>query len=440
VDSIHIGFLRVTPFREIRIRWWIFGFIFAFAMLSFIQRTSIAVAGDSIIAALPITQIQIGLLNAAFLTTYTLMQIPAGALGERFGARLTFAVVGVLGFLATLAVPLVPIAFSGSGVFVALLITQCVLGISQAPVFPMGAALIEAWFPVNRWAIANGFQTSGMLLGGAVTPVLIVGLTQAVGWRAALLSIAGPVLLVFAVWSWYGRNQPEDHPSVTRQELDELPARPRGAAPVGSRRLTAILLDRDVLLLSLSYLCMNYTFYLLTFWSFLYLVQVRHFSGITSGIAGMLPWIGGALGAAVGGVLSDRAVERLGPRWGYRLVPMIALPIAGVLLLVTISVSTPWAAVIALGATFAAVEVNEGAYWAATMRIARTDTGAAAGVLNTGGNAGGILCQPVVAWLSASGGWEAAFATGAVLAFISALLWIFVNTDPVADSILIPGT
>ena len=407
-------------------------------MLSFIQRTSIAVAGESIIAALPITQMQIGLLNAAFLTTYTLMQIPAGALGERFGARVTFMVVGVLGFLATVAVPLVPTAFSGSGVFVALFVTQCVLGISQAPVFPIGASVIEAWFPANRWAIANGLQTSGMLLGGAVTPPLIVGITQALGWRVALLSIAPPILLVYAAWSWYGRDRPQEHRSVSQTELDELPQQTLSAMTVGGRRLRSILLDRDVLLLSVSYLCMNYTFYLLSFWSFLYLVQVRHFTGISSGVAGMMPWLGAAMGAALGGVSSDRAVERWGPRWGYRLVPLIALPSAALLLMVTISVTTPWGAVIALGATFAAVEVNEGAYWAATMRIARADTGTAAGLLNTGGNAGGILCQPVVAFLSASGAWEVAFATGAILAVVSATIWLFIDADPIAERIMLP--
>jgi ACS family glucarate transporter-like MFS transporter len=409
-------------------------------MLSFIQRTSIAVAGESIIAALHITQMQIGLLNAAFLTTYTLMQIPAGALGERVGARRTYIAVGMVGLCATLATPLLPIVFNGTAIFVALLITQGVLGVSQAPVFPMSAAIIEAWFPVNRWAIANGFQTSGMLLGGAVTPPLIVGLTEWVGWRGALLSIALPVLLTFAAWAWYGRNSPEEHPSVSREELDELPRRTLAVSPITVRRLAAILTDRNVLLLSVSYLCMNYTFYLLTFWSFLYLVQVRHFSGISSGIAGMVPWVGAALGAAAGGILSDRAVERFGSRWGYQLVPLISLPIVAVLLLVTISVATPWSAVLALAGAFAGVELNEGAYWAATMRVARADTGAAAGVLNTGGNAGGVLCQPVVALLSSAGCWGAAFATGAVLAVIAAVLWLLVDTDRVPETVMVSGS
>jgi MFS transporter, ACS family, glucarate transporter len=428
----------VNFLRQIRVRWWIFAFTFAFAMLSFIQRTSIAVAGESIIAAVHITQMQIGLLNAAFLTTYTLMQIPAGALGERLGARRTFMAVGILGLCATLATPLWPVVFNGTAIFVALLITQGVLGVSQAPVFPMSAAVIEAWFPVNRWAIANGYQTSGMLLGGAVTPPLIVVLTQCVGWRGALLSIALPVLLIFAAWGWYGRDRPEEHPLVTKEELDELPRRTVPTSPLTARRLGAILMDRNVLLLSLSYLCVEYTFYFLTFWSFLYLVQVRHFSGISSGIAGMVPWIGAAIGAAAGGILSDRAVERFGCRWGYRIVPLISLPFVAALLIVTISVTTPWSAVLALTAAFAGVEVNEGAYWAATMRVARADTGAAAGVLNTGGNAGGILCQPVVALLTSAGGWGAAFATGSVLAIIAGVLWLLIDTDPVPEGVMLP--
>ena len=57
----------------------------------------------------------------------------------------------------------------------------------------------------------------------------------------------------------------------------------------------------------------------------------------------------------------------------------------------------PYGAVLSMAAAFFAVEINEGAYWAATMNIARSDTAAATGVLNTGGNLGGIICQPIVA-------------------------------------------
>jgi ACS family glucarate transporter-like MFS transporter len=96
----------------------------------------------------------------------------------------------------------------------------------------------------------------------------------------------------------------------------------------------------------------NYAFYLLSFWSLLYLVQERHFSGIEAGFIAAVPWIGAGIGGAVGGFISDWLAARIGTPWGYRLVPLLALPIAGLLLLVTLRVATPYAAVAALTVAF----------------------------------------------------------------------------------------
>jgi ACS family glucarate transporter-like MFS transporter len=272
-------------------------------------------------------------------------------------------------------------------------------------------------------------------LGGAVTPILIVLLTQSFGWQGALLWITPPVAIVTLGWAWYGRNSPREHSAVTVAELAELgEVTHEVAPPVTWRRLLTVVGDRNVLLLAFSYLCMNYAFYLLSYWSFLYLVQVRHFSGLESGFVGMAPWIGAAIGAVSGGYISDGLAERLGIRWGFRLVPLVTLPIVAVLLLVTIHVTSPYAAVVALAAAFGAIEINEGAYWAATMHIARTDTGAATGVLNTGGNVGGIICQPVVAALSSMGLWNGAFASGSLFALVAAGTWLFINSDRPAQA------
>jgi sugar phosphate permease len=51
----------------------------------------------------------------------------------------------------------------------------------------------------------------------------------------------------------------------------------------------------------------------------------------------------------------------------------------------------------------------------------------ATGILNTGGNIGGIIGTPVVAMLTANHSWSSAFMTGAVCAVFSALLWFGVD-------------
>jgi len=414
----------------VKVRWTIFLFLCGFAMLSYVQRTSLGVAAQNIMPDLNLSQMQIGWLNMAFATCYALAQLPGGVLGQRFGARITYTVVGLVGLIATVATPLAPVLLAGTALFVALIAAQGLLGLAQGPVFPMVAAVSQHWFPQRQWAITNGTVSLGMNIGGAMTAPLIVILSLHFGWQGALLWIALPAVLLTASWAWYARDTPAEHPKVTSAELAELDASDMAKpAPMTLERMQRILLQRDVMLLTFSYFCLNYVFYLLGTWSFLYLVQARQFAGLESGFAGMLPWIGAGIGAGIGGYLADGMATRIGYRWGYRLLPMISMPLAGLLLLVAIGVSTPYAAVFALMATFFMVELNEGAYWAATMRVARSDTGAATGVLNTGGNVAGMVSAPIIGALSGAGNWNLTFVIGAVFAVVAGLCWFAIDPD-----------
>ena len=329
-----------------------------------------------VMPALRLSQLQIGWLATAFTTAYALAQLPGGIFCQQVGARWTLVVVGILGFIATLAFPLSPMILAGTALFGALLLAQALLGVSQGPLFSAATAVVESWLPANRWAIGGGLQAAAMNFGGAVTPLLVAILSSSFGWKGALLWIALPVALLTVAWGWYARDTPREHPAVTPEELAELDS---GATQIVRaptvHRLLKLLSDRNVLLLTLAYLCMNYAYYLLSFWSYLYLVQVRHFSGIEGGLAGAVPWIGAGLGATIGGFISDGLAARIGVRWGYRLVPLVTLPIAGLLLLVTLQVATPYAAVAALTVAFFMVEINEGAFGAAIMNVVRSDVG-----------------------------------------------------------------
>ena len=414
--------------RPVRIRWWIFAFTLAFPMLSYIQRLGVQDLAGTVMPALHLSQLQIGWLATAFTIAYSFAQLPGGIFCQRFGARWTLVLVGILGFIATLAFPLLPMILAGTALFGALLLAQELLGVSQGPLFSAATAVVESWLPANRWAMGGGLQAAAMNFGGAVTPLFVALLSASFGWEGALLWIALPVVLLTVAWGWYARDTPREHPAVTPEELAELgSAAAETARPPTVHRLHRLLSDRNVLLLSLAYLCMNYAYYLLSFWSYLYLVQVRHFSGIEGGLVGAVPWLGAGLGATVGGFISDGLAARIGVRWGYRVVPLVSLPIAGLLLLVTLRVATPYAAVAALTAAFFMVEINEGAFGAAIMNVARTDVAAAWGVLNTGGNAGGIIAQPLVGFLTNGGVWGGAFITGSVFALVAAGLWLWID-------------
>ncbi len=407
--------------------------MFGFAALASVQRTTIAVAAPELTTALQLSKQQIGWLFLAFTAAYAAAQLPGGALGQRFGPRAVFTGVGLLGVIATLATALSPYVFGGAALLGVLLIAQALLGLGQGPIFPVFATVVERWFPSRQFGLANGTISSGMLLGGALTPPLLVAMIAALGWQQAILLTALPPLLLTVLWWRFGRDRPQQHAQVTPAELAELDDAPP-ASPLTFERMLGVLRDRNILLLALSYLCMNVVFYMISFWSFMYLVEQRGLKGLESGVMAMIPWIGAAVGAAVGGVLADRLAERYGATRGYRLLPLVSLPVGAVMLVAIPAVGSVLLAVAALTLAFFAMEVNEGPYWAATMRVARADTGAATGVLNTGGNIGGIVCQPMVAALVAGGDWRSAWVIGAAFAALAAVLWLFVRCGEPAEA------
>lgn len=420
----------------IRIRWRIFSMLFGFGFLAYLQQKSITVTAERMMPDLHLSQFQISLIEWAFVLGYGLFQVPGGIFGQRQGARRTFVIIGLAAFVATVATPLAPYWLYGAGLFTALLLLQLLLGCSQAATFPVSAGVFEVWFPPRRWASVLGFQTMGLALGAALTPPLIANLMSAMGWQRALLWASLPAIGLISVWAWYGRNTPREHPSVSALELEEIGA--QNIAPVDSsisgRQLLHILANRNVLLLGFSYLCMNYSFYLLSNWVFLYLVQERQFSVLESGWLASTPPLAAALGAGVGGLFTAAACVRLGNRWGYRVMPLIAMPIAGGLLLLSVNAANPYWAVAGLALCFAAVELNEGAYWGAAMTVGRGDTMAVSGIMNTGGNLGGIIGIPIVGYLSGEHLWHAAFVLGAVFSVVSAAAWIWIEVAQPVDA------
>ena len=414
--------------KPLRVRWWIYAYMFGFAAMAYVQRTTVSVAAPELSEALQLSKQQLGWLFLAFTAAYAAGQLPGGALGQRFGPRAVFTGIGLVGVVATLATALPTYVLAGTVLLGVLIGAQALLGLGQGPVFPVFATVAERWFPSRQFALANGLISSGMLLGGALTPPLLVALTAELGWQQAILCTALPALLLTVGWWHFGRDRPQEHARVTAAELAELDPVPP-APPLTFARMLEVLRDRNILLLALSYLCMNFVFYMIMSWSFLYLVEERGLKGLESGFMAMIPWIGAAVGAAIGGALADRLALRHGPTRGYRLLPLASLPLGALMLVAIPAAGSAALAVAGLTLAFFAMEVNEGPYWAATMSIARADTGAATGVLNTGGNTGGIVCQPLVAWLVAGGDWSAAWLTGAGFALAAAALWLFVRCE-----------
>src|SRR5688572_30883295 len=145
------------------IRWRMLALVVASSFVAYVLRTNMSVAGAGLIADLGLTQLQLGVVLAAFAWGYAALQFPGGVWAERVGARHALTIMALLWGACNLLVGLVPGRDLASplvilGMLVAL---RALMGAAQAPLFPVtGGALTCDWFPVAGWAFPNGLSNS----------------------------------------------------------------------------------------------------------------------------------------------------------------------------------------------------------------------------------------------------------------------------------------
>ena len=417
-------------------RWYILALLFAASFVAYLLRTNMSVAGESMMGDLGLSQIQLGVVLAAFAWGYAIFQFPGGVFGDAVGGRRALTIMGVLWGLLTLMTAMVPgrTLASPMVILVCLAGLRFTMGVAQAPLYPVtSGGTTSLWFPVSGWAFPNGLTNAGLTLGSAAAGPLIAWLTGTVGWRQSFVVTAPLGFLLALVWWWYARDRPADHPGVNQAELTLIDAGRTGglteaAEPGAWRRLLG---NREILLLTGSYFCSNYVFYFFFNWLFIYLVENRGFKALEGGFYAAAPWITGAIGALAGGIWSDRLSRRLGPRLGTRLPCVIGLTLSAVLILLAATAMDPRLAVVFLSLCLGCQQFTEGPFWAAAIGVSGRNASAGCGILNTGGNAvGGVgaLAVPIVVQ---SLGWPAALATASIFALVGAGLWFWIRADRV---------
>ncbi len=420
------------------IRWLVLALIILASGVAYVLRTNVSVIGESMMTDLGMNELQLGMIFSAFAAGYAIFQFPGGIFGEKTGARFALTATAVAWGVLTLLTALVPGSdrTSVGTVLAMLIVVRFLVGVTHAPLFPVACGgVISRWFPIGSWGLPNGLSSTGLTLGAAASAPLLVWLMDMYGWRGSLL-ITAPVAFVFALAWWFTvRNDPADHPLVGASELALINAGRPPADDVGKQKgeWKKVIRNRDILLLTASYFCMNYVFYLFFNWFFFYLVDVKEFAPQEAGSLMAALWVIGAVGATLGGFACDRLIARFGFRWGPGGMASISLVLCGVFLVMGAVADDPYVAVILLCVCFACTQITEAAYWSTTIAISGKHAAAATGVLNTGGNVVGFIGGMLVPFTAAKLGWVTAISSGAVFAIIGAIIWLFVHGDRPMD-------
>lgn len=399
---------------------------------SYVLRSNVSIAAPAIIEDLTLSEVEWGWILAAFTAGYAIFQIPGGIFGDRFGPRKALTIAAVLWSLFTLLTVLVPgpnIASAGV-IITSFVLVRFFVGAAHAPIFPILNTAISRWFPRGSWALPLGFSSMALTLGYAAGAAILSFLIVAFGWRVSFLIFSPLGLVVAAIWWWYARDYPAEHRSTNQAELDligvaETEAKIEEQAP----SWVEVIKNRNVILLTISYSCMNFVFYEVFNWFHYYLVSVRGFEATVAGFVSSSQWIAGAVGAVLGGWICDKLCRRIGLRWGCRWPIIVGMLMSAALLVAGAFLDNAMLAAGMLALCFFFNQMTESTYWATSIAIGNQYAGTAGGIMNTGANIMGILNAILVPLFAKHVGWELALSSGAVFAVIGAILLLFVRAD-----------
>ena len=411
-----------------RARFTLLRFAFALSVLTFLDRVCIASAASSIRDELHLTAIQMGWVFSAFTLAYAIFEIPSGRLGDTIGPRKVLTRIVLWWSVFTAATGL---AWN----FAALLACRFLFGAGEAGAFPNTSRSFSQWFPVRERGRAHGVIFMGTRLGGALAPPLAVALITAAGWRRSFW-IFGSLGLFWAAgwWKWF-RDDPAQHPSVNRFELEVI--QQDGGVSRGHKLEWRCLLNVNLLFICLMYFSFGYGLYFYLTWLPTYLREARGFSASQAALLAGLVLLSGAAASMLGGLWTDRWVRRYGLKIGRSAVAAIALPSSGLVLtaaaLTGNSISS--ALLIALAAGIADLSIS--AAWAICLDVGRDSAGTITACMNTFGNLGGAIGPLVmgyaVQWI---GSWRVPLLITAAVYVLGGMIALMIDPNKTIKSAL----
>ncbi len=195
--------------------WLVWGLAVAAYGAAVMQRSSLGVAGEQAAAHFGTTVAIVSTFAMIQLAAYAALQIPAGVLLDRFGARTMIAVGSAVmgsGQLMLAATDVLAVAF----------VARFLVGAGDAFLFGSALRLVPAWFAPKRVPILS--QLTGMLgqVGQLAAVVAVLPMVRTWGWSTGIM-VSASVSFVFAVISAVViRNspkpqvRPKDAPGITQ--------------------------------------------------------------------------------------------------------------------------------------------------------------------------------------------------------------------------------
>lgn len=366
-----------------------------FAVITYLDRNSLASLGSMMRKDLGFDKIQWGYILSAFSLAYGAFEIPTGIMVDKIGPRRTmFRIVLWWSFFTILTGMVIGINIGGISIsaFVLLILVRFLFGAGEAGAFPTASVAIGRWFPLKERGTIQSIMWMGSRLGGALAPITSLWLASMYGWRSVFY-IFGSLGFIWAIywWVWF-RDEPRDIKGISAEEL-KLIEDERSIKKPSHKLLPwkTVYTNRSVWGLMLMYHCLLYGAYFYMSWMPVYLEEGRKIPKEDLGWMTSLPFVLGMGGCLLGGTASDYFAKRHGLAFGRRYVGMFGLVMAGICMILGSFTQNAHYAIVLLGLGLAFKDFTLPVAWAAATDIGGKYAGSVAGSMGLAGQLGSVV-------------------------------------------------
>jgi len=199
------------PWASGNVRWRVCAMLLCATTINYIDRQVLGVLAPFLQEEIGWSEIEYSYIVTAFQAAYAIGLPCTGAIIDRFGTRIGYAISIGVWSLAAMSHAL------ATGV-VSFAAARFALGLGEAGNFPSAIKTVAEWFPRRERALAAGIFNSGSNIGAVVAPLLVPIVASRWGWQAAFLCTGLLSATWLIVWLLTYRT-PEHHPTLSAAEL-----------------------------------------------------------------------------------------------------------------------------------------------------------------------------------------------------------------------------
>ena len=397
--------------KRTRVRFLILLLIFLLTTINYADRSTFSIAGDAASKDLGLDPIQMGYILSAFAWAYVIGQIPGGALLDRFGTKLIYALAIALWSFFTLVQGFSGF-LTGGAIFAGLFAMRFMVGLAESPSFPGNARLVAAWFPGSERGTASAIFNSAQYFSLVVFAPLMGWLVHTFDWHSVFF-VMGGLGIVAAFVFWKLIHSPVEHPSINQAELDYIEAggglirmeeKSVKASAFTWPNVKQVITSRMLIGVYIGQYGVNVLTYFFVTWFPIYLVKERGLNILEAGFAAAAPAMCGFVGGVLGGVISDYLLKKTGSLTIARKTPLLIGMVLASTIIGCVYIQQEWLIIVVMALAFFGKGVASLGWAVVSDTSPKELVGVTGGIFNTVGNSAGIVTPIVIGYIVAATG------------------------------------